>query len=156
NPLPTGGISFDGGTGTNKLFLQGALPSGPFTNEVETPSGANAGTINLDGLTITYQNVALIGDTVPVTNFSKEGTSAAAQINVLDGPTTNGFSTTQINGGMSSTFATINVANKKNLTIDGLGGGDTINVAATPSATSTFINGGSGVDTVRIGSATRG
>ena len=62
-----GSLSFDGGTGPGGTLV---LKGGSFTNEVDSPTGPHAGTITLDGNTVTYSDLAPIIDTAPVTNFS--------------------------------------------------------------------------------------
>jgi hypothetical protein len=177
NLIPSGSIAFDGGKSVNAtLVLNGQLPSGPFANEVSTPTGPHAGAVILDGSTITYTNLKPIIDTVSATSFTIKGTPSPEQINIVNDPngTENGFQATEVN---CASFEKVDFANKANVTVDGLDGADTfmvnnpnsatglntlavatgptagsvINVPATPAAVSTIINGNAAV-TVNVGS----
>lgn len=116
NPIPGGGLAFDGGPGNNTLNLHG----GSFTNETYTASGPGAGHIALDSSSISFSNLLPINDVVPAANlvfFAPPGTSV---LNVVDGPIFLGFQTTQFNSGAVPTFELMNFANKANVTINGV------------------------------------
>jgi hypothetical protein len=124
NLIPGGGVNFNGGGVTSTLVLKGQLPSGPFGNELDAPTGPHSGTLTLDGSTITYTNLKPIIDTVLATNLTIKGTSNPDQINIVDDPngTENGFQATEVN---SPSFEKIEFANKSNVTVDGVDGADT-------------------------------
>jgi len=141
NPLPAGGINYDGGAGTDKLVLQG----GSFATETVTPSGPNAGTITLGGRSITFSNLTSVTDLAGVTNATINGTSNADLINIVNGPVVNTLQTTEVNSG-NGTFTKIDLANKTNVTVAGQAGADTFTVNnPTPAAGLTMlnVNGGS-------------
>jgi uncharacterized repeat protein (TIGR01451 family) len=79
----------------------------------------NDGDIDLDGLTIRYRGLEPVTDTAPALNYVINGTAGADAITITDGP---GGTTTV----SSPSFESITFANKTNVTIDGLGGGDTV------------------------------
>jgi hypothetical protein len=150
NPLPSAGISFDGGTGGgDRLVLRG----GSFTNEVYTVSGPASGTITLDGNTIGFSNLSPIDDTVTVTNFTMNASGGDDIINIVDGPLVEALATTQVNSG-NGTFELINFRNKTNVTVDGGAGADTINVTSatlnTAGLSSLSVRGAAGDDTVNL------
>jgi hypothetical protein len=149
NPVPSGGLAYDGGSGSNTLVLQG----GAFTNESISPTGPTSGSISLDGSSVTFTNLATVTDTTAATNFSVSGTSAAETINVVSGPVANGFQTTEVNSDSSGTFVPVDFANKSNVTVFGGGGNDIINVQATPAGVPFTIDGFTGNVTVNINSS---
>ena len=61
-------ISFDGGNGSGSHAL--TLIGGSFTNDTYTPSSATGGTINLDGQSIVFSDVATVDDLAAATNFT--------------------------------------------------------------------------------------
>jgi hypothetical protein len=145
NPLPSGGVSFDGGAGDNLLVLCG----GPFAEETLTPSRQDAGSVGLDGAEVTYNQVATLNDLARVTGSLVVNAPAGTEfINAVDGPTVSGSATTQVNSGAAGTFATINFANKANVTVNGLGGAGTFtlnNPRPADGLTSLTLNGSSAV-----------
>jgi len=110
--------------GDNSLTLQG----GPPASEIYAPTSAHDGTIVLGATAITYQNLTPISDTVPAASYTFNATSAAEQINIVDGPIISGIQTTEINSGTSATFEKVDFANKTSVTVNGNGGADTITV----------------------------
>jgi hypothetical protein len=181
NPIPAGGLTFNGSTGTNTLALTGGST---FTNEVETPSGPQSGNVVFDGTTtITYKNVATIDDTTSLPGSATyNGTAAGEIIHLVDGGIVKGVRATQLDSGSSATFATVLFANKPtvlvqggeggadtvtinnphpaaglvHLTFDAQGSGDVISVLTTPASVSTTVTSTivTGItDTVNVGNA---
>jgi hypothetical protein len=125
-PLFSGGLTFDGGAGTNTLALVGISP---YTNETETPTGSASGSITFDANgALTYSNVATINDTATIGGLAiYKGTSAAETITVNDGGVVNSVQTTHLVSN-SGTFATVYFACKPSVKIAGAGGVDTITI----------------------------
>ena len=131
NPIPAGGLSYDGGAGigNDTLISQG----GNFTSVVSSPTGAHSGTLTYSAgatvvASITYSNLAPISDVNFATNFTINATNGDETINVVTGPSVGGFQTDQVNDGGSGTFELVNFANKTNVTVDAVDGVDTITV----------------------------
>ncbi len=169
DPLPASGLSYTGGNGTsNTLTVQG----GPFTTDTYTPSGAQSGTVQLNGVgPVTFASLSAVTDTTSATSFTASGTSASEQINIVNGPA----GETQINSGTSGTFELVNFANKTNVTVNTLAGpdvvtlnnpspavglstltvsggnsGNTYNVTSIGASITTTVDGGGGNDTFNI------
>jgi hypothetical protein len=180
NPIPVGGLDFNGGTGTSTGEGTLVLKNGSFTNEVDTPTSANAGSITLGATTIDYSNLAPIIDTLAVTNFTINAPKTADTINIINDPSSpqNGFQTTQVNSGTGG-LELVDFANKTNVTVtdtsaggddtfsinnpapaNGLstltinasshGTGSTFNVLATPATVTTNVNCNA-ADSVNVG-----
>ena len=112
-----GGIAFDGGLGGyNTLRLRG----GHAARERAVAYGPHAGLLNIDGATIRYTHIAPITDTTPSTSETVSVSGPA--INIVDGTSSGGTQTTQINDGGTGSFELINFANKAHVTVDGSGG----------------------------------
>lgn len=124
SPLPSGGVSFDGASGSNRLVLEG----GSFAFEVASPSGATSGNISIGGANVAYSNLAHVTDLSPALFFTLDTSSGDEQVNVVDGPVVNGLQTTQVNGGASPRFVATDFANKHNATINTVNGFDTVNL----------------------------
>lgn len=146
NPIPAGGLSFDAGTGTNGLELEG----GTFDSATYTATNSTDGTIALvdggDTFNVTYLNLSPIDDTNTVTDLIFNATADPDQIEVQESPTLAGGSQIVSNNG---TFELLNFTNKTNVTINALGEDDTVTLSATAAATglaSLTINGGAGED----------
>jgi hypothetical protein len=153
NLIPPGGLIFDPGsdpTANNKLVLLG----GSFINEVYTPSGPGAGTLTLDGSTLSFSNLHSIDDTVSVTTDTINGTAASEPINVVDhSGLVNGFQATQVNSGNIPTFVPVNFANKSNVIVNGVGGSDTFTINNPNSAAglaSLTVNGSNAANTFNV------
>jgi hypothetical protein len=58
NPLPAGGLTFDGSSGSDSLILQG----GSFATVTHSATNVKEGSINLDGSEITYTGLDAIAD----------------------------------------------------------------------------------------------
>ena len=149
NPVPAAGLSFDGGTadtGSDLLVLQ----NGSFNSETYTATGSSSGTIALTGGTnISYTNLSPIDDTLAVTNFTFNGSGVADVFQIENSPNAG---RSRISSGNSS-FELLDYANKTNVTINGVGGGDTFNLTATsipPGTTSLTVNGGAASDVFNV------
>jgi hypothetical protein len=147
NPIPAGGLGYDGGTGGNsRLVLEG----GSFTNESYSPSGAAAGTVTLDGSTVIFAKLLAVTDTVAATNFTVNGRAGADTIDVLDAGTVNGVHGAEVHGGTTPTFAKVDFANKSNLTVHANAGDDTVRVTSLTGVAglaTVTLTGGDGNDT---------
>lgn len=177
SPLPAGGLSFDGGGGSNNRMI---LVNGSFANEAYSAGGAASGTITLDGASIAFANVGAVTDTVNATSLTFTATGAQQQLNVVNGADFGGLHTTQFNGGASPAFASLDFANKTDVkleagtadnsvllsnsvaaanlasfTLDTQTGADVVDVWATPAGVPTYITSFSsftnGADEVMIG-----
>ncbi len=128
NPIPAGGLSFNGSTGTNTLVLENG--SSLFTNEVETPTGPSSGSLVFDGTTtLNFSQVQTVDDTAPISGLATfNGTAGSEAIAIADAGTVNGLQATQINSGTSGTFPVINFASKPSAAVNGVDGADTITV----------------------------
>ena len=148
NPVPSSGLSFDGGTeaGTDLLVLQ----NGTFASETYTASGPSSGTIALaGGSTITYSNLAPIDDTLNVTNFTFNASGSADTVEIEDSPNAGRSRIRSANG----SFELLDYANKTNITVNGAGGGDTINLTMTapaPGQSTLTVGGGASSDTINV------
>ncbi len=111
------------------------LENGDFSTEVIVPSGPESGTIYLDGASMTYNDVSSIIDTTTVDNFTMEGSGGNAQVNFVNDPkgTENKSAADQINS-TTGTFASLDFANKTNVTFEGGPGSDTYTINITTQA----------------------
>ena len=167
-------VTFDGGSGSGVHSV--TLEGGTFTNDTFTPTSATAGTILVGSQTITFTHVNSVIDLDSVLNYTINGTSSPDSINVVNGPTVNGTTTTEVNSG-NGTFETVDFANQVNVTVSGLTGADTFtvnvstheaalanlnldggatarvifNVQTTPSTVVTNVLGSSFADTINVG-----
>jgi uncharacterized repeat protein (TIGR01451 family) len=146
-----GGIDYDGGAGGFDTLV---LTGGSREAQKVTQLSPNAGTIDVAGITIRYDDLEPLTDTSAAVNFFFTATAGGEEINVVDGPVVGGTTqTTEINSGMSGTFELLDFANKTNVTIDTGGGSDIVTVnnpnPAAGMATMT-INGGAAAETFRI------
>ena len=141
NPIPAGGLNYVGNASNNNVL---GFKAGFFASETYTPNGANSGVITFPGQTISFANVNTITDLAPTTNAFLNGTGAADQINVVNGPSVGGVQTSEMNSG-NNTFAKIDFANKTNVTVNGLTGVDTFTVNnPTPETSLATLNVDSG------------
>ena len=143
-------LTFDGGTGTNTLVLQGGSIIGP---EAVTSSASDSGIIDLEGGAISYHGVATIDDTVAASDVSWRGSSSAETIAFGNGATIGGTQTTAITTTGSPTTVPYNFANKSLVIVDGNGGGDTFNINnSTPAVGLTHANfyGSNATDTFNV------
>jgi hypothetical protein len=149
NPVPTtGGLSFDGGTeaGTDLLVLQ----NGSFASETHNATGSGSGNITFTGgSVITYTGLEPIDDTVAVTNFTFNAPGTADTVQIENSPAAGRSRIRSAN----NTFELIDYANKTNLTVNGAGGSDTLNLTATivpPGLTTLTVDGGTSADIFNV------
>jgi hypothetical protein len=122
NPMPSGGLSVNGGTGSNRLVLQGVSP---FSREEYTVTSPTSGGIGLSVRpfdpppppSLRFTHIGAIDDTATLVSFGPPPFSFASFMNfnapggaltIGDG-TVNGVATTQI---AANTIPTVNLANK--------------------------------------------
>ncbi|WP_165224051.1 beta strand repeat-containing protein [Aquisphaera insulae] len=175
NPIPAGGVNFDGGAGDNTLSLQGWSVDG----EVYTPSASQPGSgriaLTTEGVTstVTFSGLKPINDTVAAMNY-------VADLTLLAGPqdvdiTSVGGATRISSADTPSAFEMVDVSNKQNitvntgpgadsidlnlatadaalqtLTVDTDGGSDRVDVVATPAGVGTFVNTRAADDAVYV------
>jgi hypothetical protein len=131
DPIPTS-LVFDGGDGaTNRLLLSG----GSVTDEIYIAGGPRLGVLRLDPSSVGILNVASIDDVISATNFTFEGTGAADQITVADGPLVEGFQTGTISSD-NRQFIPFSFANKTLVAANGNRGSDafTVNLGTQPAS----------------------
>ena len=90
---------------------------------------------------------AEIIDTTPAISFTFTDSTPGDQITILNGPIANGFQTTEINSSLNN--STVEFANKTNVTVHDIGGGDTITIDISDPAAGLadlIVNGGNGAD----------
>ncbi|WP_237607275.1 CHRD domain-containing protein [Roseimaritima sediminicola] len=175
NPMPAGGITYDGGGQTNGDTL--IVNDGTFTTIRSGYTNANDGSVNLDGDVITYTGLepvllnvgtvanaifnlpagvnpdVLLGDDT-ATNFPGNGL-ATANTSAIDGSTfeytsfTNPTTSLTVNGNTSAdTISMINLDagwTAPTINLNGDSSADEIRVAATPAGTTTNVDTESGV-----------
>jgi hypothetical protein len=166
NPIPSQGLSFDGGGGANAVTLNGT----PFIYDTYTATGPTSGSISLktgDPLfptwTISYSNVQTLNDLSaqqPVflsSQLTFNAINGDDIINVVDGPQVAGFVTTQINSG--GTFATLNFMNRNDVTVNALDGHDQVELNDPYPETALrllTVNGGAGLNRFVVDNTARG
>ena len=120
NPTPGGGIDFDGGTGLNTLILQRSSGVYSATSETHTATGPGAGTILIDGRTVTFSNLAPVIDTVPAVDFTFTPPLGSQTINIVDGDLVGTTQTTRIiSGEAPAAFEQVDFANKQFVAVFG-------------------------------------
>ncbi len=128
DPIPAGGLVFNGNAIASSLTLQGTLPAAlsPFLTETYTAAGPGAGTIQfiqqvgnvLVPSTIAFSGLQPVVDTVPVLGFIFQPPPAAVIVNYV-GSSTPGQA--EINSGdITPAFERIDFANKAGVTVDAL------------------------------------
>jgi hypothetical protein len=153
NPIPSGGIDVDGSTGNDRLVLQRSAGTFAASSTTHIATGTGAGSVNVDGRLITYTGLEPVDDTVPATTFTFTAPSAATQLQVVNGPSVDGLSTTQINDGGTGAFEQVNFARKTNATINTGTVGQTLvinNSVASPSLSNLTINASLAADDINI------
>lgn len=154
NPIPPGGIDFDGDSGNDRLVLQRSAGSFAASSTTHTATGPGTGSINVDGSLISYSGLEPVDDTVPATTFTFTAPGAATQLQVVNGPTVEGgFATTQINDGGTGAFEQINFARKTNVTVNTGSVGQTVvinNSIAPPNLSNLTINASNAEDNIDI------
>ena len=147
NPIPAGGLDYDGGTGFDQLILQGGVDTSDIyspglsfgSGKIDLTAGATAGSAT--AATIVFENLAPVLDVV-AGPLVVNGTPSANAINY--GP---GLLDAVNNGRVTvDNLEPIEFSNKTVLTLNGLEGSDEINIAnfGTPlGLTGITVNGGS-------------
>jgi hypothetical protein len=151
NPLPSGGLSFTGGGGTDSVTLQGG---GAVNGEVYDVGGPASGTITLGGQPLTFSGVSSYTDSAAATNFTVDGSPADETVNVVNAPAkVNGLTATEVNSGAGDTFLAVDFADKTDVTVNGAAGNDSITLNnPTPAAglTQLTLDGGTGDDQFNV------
>ena len=114
-------VTFDGGPGTLAHSL--TIQNNSFTNESYTYTGANSGTIALDGLTVGFTHVTASANTTTGANFTFNLPSGAQATLQANGTANDA---TVIAGFFSSTYNNPTTA----LTVNTAGGSSVVNLAA--------------------------
>jgi hypothetical protein len=143
-------VEFRGGAGgTDRLVIQG----GSFAAVVYKATGAGAGAIDFDSLTVTYSGLEPIADGSVAASRVFVGTAGGESIRLGDdGVAGNGLSRIDDNG--TGAFEEVTFRNPTgSLTITAGGGGDTIILGSMDSlfAASISVNGEEGNDTLIAG-----
>ena len=158
NAVSAGGLSFDGGAGTNTIIDQG----GNFATGVSTPSGPHSGTVVYAGgstgdATVTYSNLSPYTDSNAIATFTVNGTANVANDFVIGNLAAgDGTQVSSSNG----TFELWNLTNKTEIDVDGQNDVDTFtadNTTPDSSLTTLVLNGGTANgDTVSINATAAG
>lgn len=178
NPIPVGGLTFNGGMQTVSDSLR--VSGGSFTNIIKTFTNANDGTINLDGDVITYTGLepvllnvgsvnniifnlpggatddnAILEDDTPTLVADTSRLRSQAGTPTFETTTfTNPSNSLTINMGASSGNFTISpldsgfAAKSPSVTIHGEGANDTLNLTARTGTGLYTFDGGAGTDTL--------
>lgn len=181
DPVPAGGVSYDGGTGlsdamvvtgynvpnvtvthtavdTGTVQIGAGAPLISFTGLEPLALGGTAANLIINLPAGPNPDVLLADDTAA--NFPGHGTGAA-NTSAIDGSTfeytqfTNPTATLTVNlgnAGDTLTLAVLDGAWAANTTLNGGNGADTFNIQATPGGVTTRVNAGPGVDTVNVSS----
>ena len=149
SPLPTGGIGFDGGAGSNDAELIG----GGFTSAALSITGADSANAVLDGRSIGLLGTGSLRMTSAVDDLAFTLTGGADTAALADAA---GAGLNQLSGAglMDVVFPTPAVA----LTLDTAGGGDVVTVSALDSAfgADVSIDLGTGADSAELAAITGG
>jgi trimeric autotransporter adhesin len=126
---PTGGIRYDGGgQPADTLEVLGGAAAELVYTAGATP---DAGTLTHAGAagtqTIDFAGIAPITDTVAAASLTILGTAGKDTITIMDGGSVGGAQTVQVS---SPTFESIRFAHKAAVTINGLGGDDTVSFSS--------------------------
>jgi hypothetical protein len=154
NPLPAGGLSYEGGSGagSDTLVLEdgGAVT---FANVTHTFTSSSSGSVDIDGQTISYTGLEPIADNLDadarVFNFG----AAADEVVISDATAGDGLST--ISSTASSETVTFDTSGST-VTVN-LGGGDDSLVPTGLDSTyagRVIVNAGDGADTVDLSALT--
>lgn len=150
NPIPTGGLSYNGGSNPGDDLT---VTGGTFTTATINATGANTGNVNLDGSVLTYSAITSITSSIAAASLvfnlpasATQGTLTTSGANLLLDSTNSSFTDTTIvptgvaaitlNGGNSNdqfTLANVSAvfdANANPIVMNGGGGTDTIIVNA--------------------------
>ena len=80
NPIPVGGLTFDGGADFDVMEFQG----GHFNRVKYTAYSPSSGTMDFDGALVSYDNIEPINDLTTATNVTFSGTSGLDHISLVD------------------------------------------------------------------------
>ncbi|MBW3542148.1 MAG: LEPR-XLL domain-containing protein [Planctomycetes bacterium] len=144
NPIPSGGIIFDGGAGG---FDSLALVGGSFNTVTHTFINASDGSIALDGSLITYTGLEPITDNLSAADRVFTFNGGSETIELVDDVAT-GFMTIDSTLGESVTFANPT----SSLTMNAGTGDDAVTISSVDAGfdAALTINGGTGNDTVNL------
>ncbi|MFP6752308.1 MAG: calcium-binding protein, partial [Pirellulaceae bacterium] len=134
NPAPSGGITFDGDTGSDAL----ALENGSVTTTGYVFTDASSGTIDVDGGVITYTNLEPITDNLSAVDRVFTFGPGSDQVTLVD---ISGISRLS---SVSSSETVDFVAPTGSLTINTSAGNDTVDTSGSNLAVT--LNGGAGFD----------
>ncbi|MFL6583541.1 MAG: hypothetical protein ACJ8KU_03370, partial [Chthoniobacterales bacterium] len=120
---PRAGISYNGGEQSgppgDELDIVGGVSS---ASALEMGPGPDAGCIrHTHGevtQSITFTGLEPVNDTVSAASLTFTAPAGATTVNIVNGPTVSGFTTTQINDGGTGVFELLNFANKTNVTVN--------------------------------------
>jgi Ca2+-binding RTX toxin-like protein len=150
DPIPFGGISYDGGSGDNEIVVSGST-SYFLSDSSLTIAGA------LAPVTLNHVDQAVLTSPASFSDFEFNGWTGTAQVNgQLPGDTllvagTGGADTATVTSSrVTLGTATIDYSSVQFVTVNAGGGDDTINVNSTAPGTSLTINGGLGNDTINV------
>jgi hypothetical protein len=160
NPIPSGGVSYDGGTNTDALNITGSSGADSILE--------NATQVTIGAGVITYANIESIsvsgnggndsltvdasaGNPIPSSGLTYDGGAGSDSL-IFSG--TAGADSLTVNA-TQVLFGTspITYANTEMITVNTLGGDDTLVQSAQPGAALTF-NGGTGNDTLTVNAGT--
>ena len=154
NPLPAGGLSYEGGSGagSDTLVLEdgGAVT---FTNVTHTFTSSSSGSVDIDGQTIAYTGLEPIEDNLDadarVFNFG----SAVDDVTISDASAGDGLST--ISSTASSETVTFDTSGST-VTVNLGGGSDSLQATGIDSTFGgrVIVNAGDGADTVNLSALT--
>jgi hypothetical protein len=100
---------------------------------------------------VSISHASVIVDTTSSVNFIFNDPTPGDQVSILNGPIANGFQTTEISSSLND--STLEFANKTNVTVNDIGGGDTITInVSNPGVglTDLIVNGGNGADAFTV------
>lgn len=148
NPIPTGGLLFDGGAGGNDAL---SIIGNTLTSATLTHTNANDGTIVLNGRTLTYLGLDPITINTPGANWVLEYATDAAPV-TLAAVATN----LQVTRAGVAEEVTINPAGLASLTVRTGTGADTVELDSLPAGWTAgiTIDGQGGADILNVNTAT--
>jgi hypothetical protein len=155
--FPVASLTVNGGDPTTNPGDRLVTTGGNFATGTSNPTNGNDGAIVYIGgttgdSTINYTGLEPIDDLNVVVNYAINATNALNFINIVDGPIVLATQTTQVNDG-AGLFELVNFANKTNVTINALDGGDQIainNPNKGVGLATLIVNGGAGDDQFNI------
>ncbi len=124
DPIPAGGMSYDGGTGTNAFTVE----NGTSASATDTFTNSTSGTLNLGSDTITVANLSSIADTDTNTNETFNLPGGAKATLADDGTSNNGIS--QITSSNNTVIPTTYSDPSGSLTVATNGSSSTVQLAA--------------------------